>query len=57
MKSDDEIVEQVISENQEGLERLGDEEPAREMRSFFHRVKGRIQRLVSNEEKIGTVSV
>ena len=56
-KSDEEIVEEVISENREGLERLGREEPAEEMRSRYKRLKSRIYRYFSREEDVGTISV
>jgi len=55
-KSDEEIVEEVISKNREGLERLGREEPAKEMRSRLKRLKSRIYSFLSKEEKVGTIS-
>jgi len=55
-KSDEEIVDEVISENREGLERLGREDPAAEMRSRFRRLKSRIRSFFSSEDKVGTIS-
>ena len=55
-KSDEEIVKEIISENSEGLERLGREEPAEEMRSKVARLKSRIYSFFSDEEKVGTIS-
>ncbi|MFB6116387.1 MAG: hypothetical protein ABEK10_02635 [Candidatus Nanosalina sp.] len=56
-KSDEEIVEEVISRNREGLERLGREEPAEEMRSRLKRLKSRIYRFLKREEDVGAISV
>lgn len=55
-KSDEDIVKEVISENSEGLERLGREEPAEEMRSKVARLKSRIYSFFSDKEKVGTIS-
>lgn len=55
-KSDEDIVKEIISENSEGLERLGREEPAEEMRSKVARLKSRIYSFFSDKEKVGTIS-
>lgn len=53
---DYEILKQVMEENQEGLERLADEEPATERRSKLKRLKSKFVSLFESEEKVGRIS-
>lgn len=53
---DEKILKQVMKENKEGLERLANEEPAKERRSRLKRLKRKIEEFVETEEKVGHIS-
>lgn len=50
------ILKMLLEENQEGLERLAQEEPAKERRNRLKRVKRRILDLFREEEKVGHIT-
>mgnify|MGYP006303393977 CR=1 FL=1 len=58
MKDDEkEIVERLIEENERGLERLANEEPAEERRSRLKRFERRVRSLFKKEEDVGYIKV
>lgn len=56
MTDDDEILEEIISDNEDGLKRLAREEPAEESRSRLKRLKARIRSFLKREEKVGRIT-
>ena len=56
MGDDEDLVEEIISENQEGLERLAKEEPAEEARSRYQRLKRKIVSFFRKEEKTARIT-
>ena len=53
---DKDILEKVMKENRDGLERLADEEPAEERRSPLKRLKRKLTGFFRDEEKVGYIS-
>jgi len=53
---DEDIIEKVMEENREGLERLAREEPAAEKRSKVKRFKRKILSFFRDEEKVGRIT-
>lgn len=53
---DSKIIRQVLEQNEKGLKRLADEEPAAERRSKLKRLKRKVKSLFEHEEKIGYIS-
>lgn len=53
---DKKIIRQVMKENEKGLKRLADEEPAAERRSKVKRLKRKVEDLFVREEKVGRVT-
>lgn len=53
---DKKIIQQLLEENKEGLERLAKEEPAAERRSAFKRLKRKFKDFFEHEEKVGYIS-
>ncbi|MFB6203919.1 MAG: hypothetical protein ABEK01_05505 [Candidatus Nanohaloarchaea archaeon] len=51
-----EIIGELLDENSDGLERLAEEEPAKEERSRFTALKNRIKSWFSSEEKVGRIT-
>lgn len=45
-----------MKENKEGLQRLADEEPAKERRNPLKKLKRKIEDLIKEEQKVGYIS-
>lgn len=56
MSDDDELIEKIISENQNGLERLAREEPAEESRSRLKKIRMKIKAMLRREDKTGRIT-
>lgn len=55
--TDRELVTEIVEENQEGLKRLAEEEPAAERRSMWKRMVHWVEKLFRSEEKVGHIAV
>ena len=58
-KEDKNIIEEIVSQNKEGFERLANEEPAKERRQnpVFRAAKRLYRKWFVKEEDVGTIEV